>query len=138
MHPHTLPPPTHTHTHTLPPPTHTHTPPPTHTQGASKDIQTLFTAIDRRIQALKRNVLSDNTEQATDPSEPPNTTAILRDDEEDKYESISRQSSPDSSPEAIRVRAIERPPVISVSNVDRVQRSRSSEPSTDEGSYRFT
>ncbi|XP_064386021.1 ran-binding protein 3-like [Halichondria panicea] len=101
--------------------------------GAAKDIQTLFTAIDRRIQALKRNVLSDNTEQATDPLEPSNTTTILPDDEEDKDESISRQSSPDSSPEAIRVRAIERPPVISVSNVDRAQRSRSSEPSTDEG-----
>ncbi len=103
-------------------------------QGATKDIQTLFTAIDRRIQALKRNVPSDSIQSDTDQSDP--TTAILPDDEEDKDEALSsRQSSPDSSPEAVRVRPFERPPVISVTNADSDQRSQSSGQSPDKGSF---
>ncbi len=105
------------------------------TQGATKDIQTLFTAIDRRIQALKRNVSSDNSaESSTNQPDLLKTAAILPDDEEDKEESLSRQSSPDSSPEAIRVRPVERS-VISVSSADSDQRSQSSDQSPDKGAF---
>ena len=68
-------------------------------QGAGKDIQQLFTAIDRRIEALKRNVTTD---QDSEEGAKPTSTKSSQNtsfDEEDKESILDHHSSPESSPE---------------------------------------
>jgi len=69
----------------------------------------LFTAIDRRIQALKRNATSETQSPAGQDTAGDQDCG---DEEDDKDESLSRQSSPDSSPEAVRLRQVDRAPLV--------------------------
>ena len=70
-------------------------------QGAGKDIQQLFTAIDRRIEALKRNASTsqEGGEEGTKLTTPKSSSQNASFDEEDKESILDHQSSPESSPE---------------------------------------
>lgn len=69
-----------------------------HIQGATKDIQQLFTAIDRRIEALRRNSDSSTERDVIDSASQSVPQALF--DEDDKESFLGEQhSSPESSPE---------------------------------------
>ena len=70
-------------------------------QGAGKDIQQLFTAIDRRIEALKRNATTsqEGGEEGVKLTAPKSSSQNNSFDEEDKESILGHQSSPESSPE---------------------------------------
>ena len=68
-------------------------------QGAGKDIQQLFTAIDRRIEALKRNATTDQESKAGSKSAVAKSAQNTSFDEEDKESFLEYRSSPESSPE---------------------------------------
>ena len=65
-------------------------------QGVTKDIQQLFTAIDRRVEALRRNVQHSRNETQKEVTAPVNSSF----DEDDKESFLDEHnSSPDSSPD---------------------------------------
>lgn len=86
-------------------------------KGATKDIQQLFTAIDRRIEALKRNIQhsQESSEQQNEAFRLAAPTASTSFDEDDKESFFDEHhSSPESSPEthtSTRLRQVETNPV---------------------------
>ena len=86
-------------------------------KGAAKDIQQLFTAIDRRIEALKRNIQhsQESSEQQNEAFRLAAPTASTSFDEDDKESFFDEHhSSPESSPEthtSTRLRQVETNPV---------------------------
>ena len=68
-------------------------------QGATKDIQQLFTAVDRRIEALKRNQNTADAERDAPNSEKGLAAEVPFDDDDKESFLDEPHSSPDSSPE---------------------------------------
>jgi hypothetical protein len=67
-------------------------------KGATKDIQQLFTAVDRRIEALKRN--QNTTAEQDGPNLDKSSAAEIPFDDDDKESFLDEpHSSPDSSPD---------------------------------------
>ena len=68
-------------------------------QGATKDIQQLFTACDRRIEALRRNLGTDEERDCSVGIEKTTPTTIPFDDDDKESFLDGPHSSPDSSPD---------------------------------------
>ena len=70
-------------------------------QGASKDIQQLFTAIDRRIEALQRNTKNSSSDGQDKPPESTLDQPLpqFEDDDRESFTLGEHNSSPESSPD---------------------------------------
>jgi len=70
-------------------------------QGASKDIQQLFTAIDRRIEALLRNTKNNSTDDRDKLPESTSDQPLpqFEDDDKESFTLGEHNSSPESSPD---------------------------------------
>lgn len=86
-------------------------------QGATKDVQQLFTAMDRRIEALRRNQSTGAERESADTATPPGGPQVPFDDD-DKESFLDHDephSSPDSSPDrqvGSRTRLVVPPPPV--------------------------
>ena len=84
-------------------------------QGAPKDVQQLFTAIDRRVEALRRNAeySQEGSESQQEAGTRPDSQNVSFDEDDKESFLDDPHSSPDSSPDAHsharRLRQVENP-----------------------------